>query len=76
MTTIPDKPCYRIDEVADLLQVSRRTVWNWIQLGRIQAVLHLGPRTHRIPIEELRRLVATMADDSRHDRRRETVGRR
>jgi len=37
-----------VDEVAERLSVCRRTVWNWIQNGKIQAV-HLNKHLVRIP---------------------------
>jgi excisionase family DNA binding protein len=32
---IPDKPFFRVDEIADILGVSKQTVYNWINTDKI-----------------------------------------
>lgn len=38
MSELPNKALLRPDEVAAYLQVSRRTVYLWIDLGKMEAV--------------------------------------
>lgn len=48
---------FTVHEVASRLRVSPRTVWAWIQTGRLTAI-RLGARTTRIPeaaVQELLR---------------------
>lgn len=54
MTTLPDKPYLRVDEVAALLDVSRSTVYLWIEHGHLDAVKIVG--VIRIPRDSVDRL--------------------
>ncbi|WP_160166792.1 helix-turn-helix domain-containing protein [Caenispirillum salinarum] len=47
---------YTVEEFADDLRVSPRTVRNWIRRGLITAV-RIGPRTVRIERSELRKMI-------------------
>ncbi|MFA5378632.1 MAG: helix-turn-helix domain-containing protein [Dehalococcoidia bacterium] len=49
MTTLPDKELLRPDEVAAYLGVDRKTVYLWVQLGKLEAVKY--ERLIRIPRE-------------------------
>lgn len=42
MTNLPDKAYYRPDEIAEYFNVSRRTVYVWIDTGKLQAVKVAG----------------------------------
>lgn len=42
-------------EAAEILQVSRSTVYNWIECGKIMTILSEAP--YRIPIQEVDRLL-------------------
>ena len=35
---MPDIKVYTLDEVADILKVSRRTLYTWISAGKLKAV--------------------------------------
>ncbi len=50
VVTVSDR-YYKPEEVAELLQVSRQTVYNWINEGRLQAVK--AGRTTRVAREAL-----------------------
>lgn len=52
MTGLPEKAYYRPDEIAEYYQVSRSTVYLWIETGKISAVKVMG-KTIRIPREAL-----------------------
>lgn len=47
---------YGVREAAKLLDISERTLWNWIKSERIQAVKVVGTKIIRIPASELARL--------------------
>jgi excisionase family DNA binding protein len=47
MTGSPDRAWYSVAEVAQLLGVSRTTVWRWIRAGQLPA-RRVGPRTLRV----------------------------
>lgn len=47
---------YGVREAAKLLDISERTLWNWIKSKRIQAVKVAGTKIIRIPSSELARL--------------------
>ena len=51
-----------VDEVADRLAVSRRTVLDWIGIGRLSA-LRLSPRTIRVRVEDLTEFIARSSTD-------------
>src|SRR5437763_517778 len=53
-TSEPDY--YTVAEAAQLLRVSKPTVWRWIASGRLAAV-HVGPRVVRIERSSIDRLV-------------------
>ena len=55
-TGLPAKPYLRVDEVADHLRVSRRTVYLWVQIGKLPGVRVGG--TVRIPSSALQVLIA------------------
>lgn len=55
-TGLPAKPYLRVDEVADHLRVSRRTVYLWVQIGKLPGVRVVG--TVRIPSSALQALIA------------------
>ena len=52
MNTIPDKARFRPDEAAEILEVSRKTIYDWISTGQMEAV-RIGKKLLRIPREEL-----------------------
>lgn len=52
MNTIPDKERFRPDEAAKILEVSRKTIYDWISTGQMEAV-RIGKKLLRIPREEL-----------------------
>jgi excisionase family DNA binding protein len=43
-------------ELAEVLNVSVRTVWRWVRAGRIRAV-KIGPQATRFTYEEVERVV-------------------
>jgi excisionase family DNA binding protein len=47
MTGSPERAWYSVAEVAQLLGVSRTTVWRWIRAGQLPA-RRMGPRTLRV----------------------------
>jgi len=59
-TGLPAKPYLRVDEVADHLRVSRRTVYLWVQIGKLPGVRVVG--TVRIPSSALQVLIAQDPD--------------
>jgi excisionase family DNA binding protein len=54
--TEPEREAYTIQQAADILQVTPRTIRNWIKDGKIQA-FRLGGRRLRIRHEEVVRLL-------------------
>lgn len=54
-TGLPAKPYLRVDEVADHLRVSRRTVYFWVQTGKLPGVRVVG--VVRIPSSALQVLI-------------------
>lgn len=36
-TNIPAKPFFRTDEAAELFDVTRKTIYNWIETGKMDA---------------------------------------
>lgn len=42
-----------IDLAAQLMNVSRRTIYNWIREGRLQTIRTLGGRSQRVLVESL-----------------------
>lgn len=51
MTDLPDKALLRPDEVAAYLDVTRKTIYQWISLGKLEAVKL--SRIIRIPRESV-----------------------
>lgn len=43
----------RVADVAELLSVNRRTVWRWVDEGRLPSPIRLTARTVRWPASEL-----------------------
>ena len=57
MNTLPaNRAWYWASEVADICQVSRKTVYAWIQSGKIKTILKIRP--FKIPREELSKLLS------------------
>lgn len=54
---IPDKQLFRPDEIARFFEVSRRTVYRWIDEGKLRAVKIAGS-TVRITREALLEIIA------------------
>lgn len=52
MNTIPDKPRFRPDEAAKILEVSVKTIYRWIDTGQMEA-FKIGDKLLKIPREEL-----------------------
>jgi len=52
LTSLPEKAYYRPDEIAQFYSVSKRTVYLWIEEGRLSAVKIAGT-TIRISRESL-----------------------
>ena len=55
---VPNKPLFRADEVAHLLGLKVRTIYNWQAEGKIEGVNH-GGRCLRFPRHEVVRFVIT-----------------
>jgi excisionase family DNA binding protein len=47
---------YRVPEAANALNISAKSIWNWISQGRI-GVTRIGGRAVRIPQAEIDRLI-------------------
>lgn len=47
---------HRVPEAAGEMNISVKTLWNWIAQGRI-AVVRIGGRAVRIPQQEIDRLI-------------------
>ena len=57
MSDLPKKDLLRPDEVAEYFSLSVRTVYGWIDMGKLDAV-RVGPfRVLRIPRENLDKLI-------------------
>ena len=54
---IPEKTFLRPDEVAEILEISRRSVYRLIKQGELMA-MRVGDRPLRIPRKELRDYIA------------------
>jgi excisionase family DNA binding protein len=50
------KDMYKVSELAQILHVSSRTIYNWINAGRVKA-LRLGPSSTRVTRREIQRLL-------------------
>ncbi len=53
--SLPKKELLRPDEVADYLRVKRRTIYRWIEAGKIEAVKTNG--LLRIPREAVNKVI-------------------
>jgi excisionase family DNA binding protein len=63
MATIQEREFYTVSEAARVLDVSRTTIWRWIDIGKLPAY-RVGGRTIRIRRED----VETMRRPARVDR--------
>jgi excisionase family DNA binding protein len=45
-----------LEQAAGILQVSRRTIYNWIRAGRLQTIRTLGGRSQRVLLASLQDL--------------------
>jgi len=61
VTNLPDKAYYRPDEIADFFRVSKKTVYNWIETGRLAATKIAGTSV-RIPREALQDIVQVLGE--------------
>lgn len=61
MTGLPQKAYYRPDEIAEYYQVSRSTVYLWIETGRLTATKIAGTSV-RIPREALQEIVQEVGE--------------
>jgi len=52
LTNLPEKAYYRPDEIAEYLGVAKRTIYVWIESGKLHAVKITG-KTIRISRESL-----------------------
>lgn len=60
-TALPNKPLFRIDEVAQFLDVPKRTVYSWHQIGSLDTV-KLPGRTIRVRREEIVRIITASTE--------------
>lgn len=56
MTDIPDRPLFKTDEAARIIGVTRQTIYNWIQEGRLAFIRTPGGQ-YRIPRGEVLRVM-------------------
>ena len=54
--TLPQKELLRPDEVAKYLSLSIKTIYRWIECGRLDAV-KIGGRCVRIPRESVEKVI-------------------
>jgi excisionase family DNA binding protein len=52
MIDIPDRPCFKVSEVAEIFNVSQQTIRNWIECEKLKAV-KLPTGILRIPKEAI-----------------------
>lgn len=57
MTDIADVKLYTLQEVADVLRVSRQTIYNYLKSGRLHATKY--GKEYRVTEEELQELIRT-----------------
>lgn len=50
-----------LDQAAAFLQVSRRTIYNWIRAGRLSTIRTLGGASQRVLTESLLRVLGERA---------------
>ena len=55
MTTLTNRAWYWPSEVATICHVSKQTVYNWIESGKIQPLLKIRP--FKIPRQEVEKLL-------------------
>ena len=55
MAKLPDKDLLRPDEVAAYLSLSVKTIYRWIDEGKLEAI-KVGEKTLRIPHEAIKTL--------------------
>jgi excisionase family DNA binding protein len=66
MATVPEREFYTVSEAARRLDVSRTTIWRWINDGKLQG-FRVGGRTLRLnrrDVEEMRQPSRTRVADS------------
>lgn len=68
MELVMKKKMFRPDEVAQILCLSRRTIYRMIRDGRLPAI-RLGSGPWRIPRETLQMLLPLPSDDFQHSSR-------
>jgi excisionase family DNA binding protein len=73
MVTVARRPMekptfYTVEELAAMLKVSEQTIRLWIRRGRLQS-FKIG-RGHRIPAEEVRRLIEASKAEGQRDEER------
>ena len=57
MTDLPKKELLRVDEVAAYFSLSPKTIYGWIDMGKLDAV-RIGPfNVLRVPRENVNRMV-------------------
>ena len=62
MATLQEREFYTVTEAARLLDVSRTTIWRWINDGRLGAY-RVGGRTIRIRRQDVRKMLRPTRDD-------------
>jgi excisionase family DNA binding protein len=54
LDSIPAKPLFRVDEVAELFRVSKRTIYNWIKDDTLKGTTEKGTlRIYRSSLVEI-----------------------
>ncbi len=62
MTTLPDKDLFRPDEVAAYFSLNVKTIYGWIDTGKLEAV-KVGPNhTLRITREAIEKIIRPVAN--------------
>ena len=51
-----EKKYYSIAELAEILQLNKRTIWNWIKAKEVKAIKVRG-KYLRIPLSQVKRLL-------------------
>ena len=67
LLTVKDLTLLKVKEVAELLRVSRRTVYTWIDCGDIRAVKinDIDKSAVRIPLSEVERILKETFEDDK-----------
>lgn len=55
MTPLPTRAWLWPSEVAEIFQVCKQTIYNWIESGKLQTILSTPP--YKIPLREVERLL-------------------